>query len=324
MILKILREHRPSSFAFALDAPQRTFRKERYAEYKAQRDSAPNDLSVQLRRLPALLEAFSVPTWCAPGFEADDVLATLTARLRAQADTPSVLIVSGDRDLLQLVDDRVRVWFIGARGQDAKLFDSTAVRERYGVSPERLPAWTALVGDTSDNLMGAPGIGPKTATQLVSEHGSVAGVLARVAELRTSRIRDSLTQHAERLLMNEELARLRHDVPLEGTPLAGSLTHVSLQRLREAFEDLEFRSLIPRWQRFQLRYSRPDPAKLQLELLPFAFDLVLDRELGLDRDREALLQNLNSDRLPALQRVCETPQGRNELHLVGDPFDVSV
>lgn len=246
LLLKILREHRPSAFAFAVDAPKRTFRHERYAGYKAQRESAPSELVVQLQRLPALLAAFEVPAWCAPGYEADDVLATLTTRLSGESPGPSVLIVSGDRDMLQLVSDSVRVWFIGARGKDATLFDVAAVRERFGVDPERLPAWTALVGDNSDNLVGAPGIGPRTASQLVSEHGSVAGVLGRVSEIRGAKVRESLVAHSERLLLNEELARLRRDVPLEPGPAAAPLTRSAVQRLEGLFDELEFRSLIPR------------------------------------------------------------------------------
>lgn len=244
LILKVLREHRPASIAFAVDAPKATFRHEQYSEYKAHRHSAPTDLGLQLRRLPSVLEAFEVPVWCAPGYEADDVLATLAARLRAE--NQPVLIVSGDRDLLQVVDEQTAIWFVGARGKDARLFDLAAVEERFGVPPQRLPSWTALVGDASDNLEGAPGVGPRTATQLVGQYATVEGILANLDGIASARVRESLRENAPRLRLNEELARLRRDVPLEPGALAAPLTESSRARLSSTFEALEFKSLISR------------------------------------------------------------------------------
>src|SRR5262249_14968542 len=158
--------------AFALDAPVRTFRAERYPEYKAGRPRAPTELAQQLERLPRLLAAFGVPVFCVPGFEADDVLATL-ARLLA-APGRDVLIASGDRDLLQTVGERVRVLFLGRRGQEAEIYDLARVETRFGVPPRQLPSLSALVGDASDNLPGVPGVGPRTAAALVTEFGSIA------------------------------------------------------------------------------------------------------------------------------------------------------
>jgi DNA polymerase-1 len=245
LVLKILREQRPSAFAFALDAPKRTFRHERFPEYKAQREAVPNPLRDQLRRLPSLLASFGAPRWSAEGFEADDVLATLTARLRRQGKP--VLIVSGDRDLLQLVDDEVRVWFVGARGRDATLFDRAGVQERFGVEPQRLPTWTALVGDTADNIEGIPSVGPRTATRLVERYGTASEILQALEEITPPRVRENLRAHAERFSMGEELTRLRGDVPLpEGTPLALPLDAAAGDQVREVFRELEFQSLLPR------------------------------------------------------------------------------
>jgi DNA polymerase I len=255
LFIKLLREQRPEALSFAVDTPKRTFRHERYAEYKAQRERAPSELALQLQRLPMLLAAFGVPVWSLPGYEADDVLATLATRL-TETRGCEILIVSGDRDLLQLIEPSVRVWFVGARGKPATLYDLSAVRERFGVEPRQLPAWTALVGDTSDNLVGAPGIGPRTASQLVAAHGNVEGILAQLPYMRPSKVRTSLSEHAERLLLNEELARLRRDVPLAThTPLATPLTSVAVQRLEELFKELEFRSLIPRLKRLSAKRS---------------------------------------------------------------------
>jgi DNA polymerase I len=253
VVLKVLREHRPARLAFAVDAPQRTFRREKYEGYKAHRPVAHPELREQLGRLPALLDAFGVPVFRAPGFEADDLLATLS---RCLAPTESLLVVSGDRDLLQLVNEHVRVLFLGARGKDATLFDRAGVEERFGVPPAQLPSLMALVGEPSDNLIGAAGVGPATAAKLIREHGSVVSLMAHLDELKPGKLRDALGEAKGRLLLNEELATLRVDAPLfepssapspEPTrPLAGALTVPARERLTALFEELEFKSLIPR------------------------------------------------------------------------------
>jgi DNA polymerase-1 len=244
VVIKVLREQRPLAFAFAVDAPVRTFRKQRYEEYKAGRQKAPSELVLQLERLDEVTSAFGVPAFCAPGFEADDVLATIASRLAAEG--MASLVVTGDRDLLQLVDERTRVLFMGRRGKDAVVYDADGVNARFGVSPPSLPMLVALIGDPSDNLRGVPGIGPKTAAGLVLEFGSVASLLEKLETVRSEKLRESLRQAGERLRLNEELARLRHDVPLEDGPLALPLSSEALVRLRELFLELEFKSLIPR------------------------------------------------------------------------------
>ncbi|MFZ5892934.1 MAG: 5'-3' exonuclease [Myxococcota bacterium] len=244
LVLKVLKEQRPRALAFALDAPKKTFRHEAYAEYKGSREAAPSVLVEQLRRLPAVLSAFEVPCVCVPGFEADDVLATLATGLRARDE--SVLIVSGDRDMLQLVDAGCRVYFVGGRGQQAVLFDRAKVLERFGVEPAQMPARAALVGDSSDNLPGVPGIGPQTAAKLVTEFGDSSSLLARLEEVAPERVREALRAHSEQVKLNEELSRLRRDVELPEQRLAGELSASSFEKLARIFEELEFKSLLPR------------------------------------------------------------------------------
>jgi DNA polymerase-1 len=250
LVLKLLREHRPRGVSFAVDAPARTFRTERYADYKAGRARAPSELVQELERLPELLEAFGFPRFCVPGFEADDLLATLAARLAARGERP--VVVSGDRDLLQLADANTRVLFIGRRGEDAVLYDAAAVEGRFGVPPALLPTYVALVGDPSDNLVGVQGIGPRTAKTLVLEHRSVAALLANLDRVTAPKLRESLTTSAERLTLNEELARLRSDVPLTDTALVAPFTTACLPRLQALFEELEFKSLLVRLERLEL------------------------------------------------------------------------
>jgi DNA polymerase I len=250
LVLKVLREYRPGALSFTVDAPKRTFRAERYPDYKAGRAATPSDLAQQLARLPALLEAFEVPVFCVPGFEADDLLATLARRLTGEEK--SVLIVSGDRDLLQTAGERTRVLFLGKRGQEAELYDAQSVEARFGVPPAKLPAYRALVGDPSDNLQGVPGIGPRTAAELVTRFGSMAALVANLEQVSAARTRESLRECRDRLLLNEELGRLHDDVALEGERLAAPLTTHAAERLRALFSELEFKSLLERLERLEL------------------------------------------------------------------------
>lgn len=250
LVLKVLREQGPSELAFAVDGPSRTFRAERYPEYKAGRPRTPSALSQELERLPRLLEAFEVPVFCAPGFEADDVLATLARRIAGTGR--QVLVVSGDRDLLQTAGERTRILFLGRRAQPAELYDATRVEARFGVSPTKLPAYVALVGDPSDHLVGVAGVGPRTAAELVGRFGSISELLAHLDEVSPLKLRETLRQASERLLMNETLARLDDDVPLSTSVLSAPLTESSRGRLAAEFDALEYKSLLLRLERLKV------------------------------------------------------------------------
>ena len=241
LLLKLLRERRPSLVAFARDMPQPTFRHVQYVEYKAGRAPMPDPLRPQWRRLDQLLRAFAVPVHGIVGFEADDVLATLSTRLH---DDGKITIVSGDRDLFQLIGPEVEVLFLGARGQKPEVVDIAVVQSKYGVTPAQMPSLMALVGESADNLVGVAGIGPKTASKLIGKYGSVGAVLADLANV-PGKLQDSLRAAADRVTMNEQLARLRTDVVL-AEPLAAPVTTEALAAVRTVFEELEFQSLVGR------------------------------------------------------------------------------
>lgn len=245
LMLKLLREHCGAALAFAVDTPQATFRARAYEAYKAGRPPTPDALALQLRRLPELLAAFAVPVYRVPGFEADDVLATLAKLARQAGD--SALIVSGDRDLLQLAEGEVRVHFIGQRGKPATTYDEAAVVARFGIESRRLPTYSALVGDASDNLPSVPGIGPATARELLQRFGSARELYANLGQVKSARVRSILSEHEAQVLAVEELARLRDDAPLP--ELAAHWTVPSgpaLAGLKALFETLEFKSLTAR------------------------------------------------------------------------------
>jgi DNA polymerase I len=249
LLLKLLREHRGAELCFALDTGRPTFRHREFLPYKAQRAPTPTPLVEQLRGLDTLLECVGAPVLGAPGFEADDVLATVASSLRAQ-ERPA-LVVSGDRDLLQTAHGSVRVHFVGRRGKDAFTYDEAAVSERFGVPPWRLPSYVALVGDASDNLPGVPGIGPGTAKKLLEQRESIAELLEQIAQL-PKKVSGLLQEHAAQALRTEALARLRTDAPLPQPPHLAAPSSANWQRLRERFEAWEFKSLLPRLDKLAL------------------------------------------------------------------------
>ena len=240
LLLKLLREERPEGVAFALDAPGGTFRHDVAPSYKAGRARVDEALLQQLGRFDELVAALGVPAHRVPGFEADDLLASLASRLEAPA-----VIVSGDRDLFQCVGPRVEVLFTGRRGGPQERYDLAAIDARYGVAPRQLPSVTALVGDPADNLPKVEGVGIKTACRWVREHGDVAGVLSAAASLKPAGAAAALVAVADLVRQSEVLGTRRCDVPL-GEPLHGPITDAGLDALAALFAALEFGSLLPR------------------------------------------------------------------------------
>lgn len=243
LLLKLLREEEPGGVALARDLPGKTFRHEQYAEYKAGRTRAPSPLVQQLQMFDDLVEALGFPMFAAPGFEADDVLATLAARFGERGD--DVVIVSGDRDLLQTVNERCQVLFMGQRGKPPIRYDHAAVVKRFGIPPERLPGYVALVGDTADNIPKVKGIGDATAAQLMDQHATIEALLSALPGLDNGRLRALIGAHAEQLRASEHLIRLRRDVPLPALE-PRSLAAAARERTEQLFQALEFKSLSTR------------------------------------------------------------------------------
>ncbi|HVT09642.1 MAG TPA: 5'-3' exonuclease H3TH domain-containing protein [Polyangia bacterium] len=244
MLLKLLRDQRPCELAFALDAGQPTFRHLQSAAYKAHRPPVPDDLRRQLDALPRLLDAVGAPTFVAPGFEADDVLATLARELASSK--VEVCVVTADHDLFQVARDGVDVLFVGTRGRKSILYDHAALVARYGVEPRQLPSLTALVGDASDNLPRIPGVGARTAQKLVQRFGDMRRLLAGVEHVTPQALRATLAAASAQLLQTESLARLRDDVPLPPGARAASVGADAWSRMRALFAEWEFHSLLPR------------------------------------------------------------------------------
>jgi DNA polymerase-1 len=243
MMAKALIDHRPKGVIVAWDAGM-SGREKEYPEYKAQRPSRPDLLREQWPHLAPMAEAFGFRNVQVEGWEADDVIATL-ARRASDAEIP-VMIVSGDRDVYQLVREGVRVMTTSRGVTDTRVYDSEGVVERYGIPPELVPDYLGLKGDTSDNIPGVPGIGDKTAAQLLQKFGSLEAVLESVDEISGAKRKQNLTEHAEDARVSKQLATLHEDVDVGIDVRDEMRQEPDRSRLREVAAEFELRAVIQR------------------------------------------------------------------------------
>ena len=220
MLVKILTDHGDVPTVVVWDAGM-SGRKEISADYKAQRSSRPDLLKQQWPHLRPLVDAFGYPNVSVEGYEADDVIAALTEQARGQGIP--VMVVTGDRDAYQLVTDGVRIMTTSRGITDTKVYDRQGVIDRYGIPPELVPDFIGLKGDTSDNIPGVPGIGDKTAAELLQRFGSLEEVLASVDQISGAKRKQNLTEHAEDARVSKRLATMVRDVPVD-LDLAAELT----------------------------------------------------------------------------------------------------
>ena len=243
MLVKILTEHGQNPTLVVWDAGM-SGREEQYTEYKAGRRSRPDLLREQWPHLNPLVEAFGYTNVKVDGYEADDVIASLAER--AKAEGIPVMVVTGDRDLFQLVDDGVKVMATSRGITETKIYDRQAVIDRYGIPPELVPDFTGLKGDTSDNIPGVPGIGEKTASQLLQAHGDLEGVLSSIDKISGTKRKENLTEHAEDARVSKQLATAIRDVELDIDLDECIAREPDRSRLREVFREFELRDPLRR------------------------------------------------------------------------------
>jgi DNA polymerase I len=240
MLINVLRDEQPTHVAVAFDRGEPTFRHEQYVDYKANRRETPADFRSQLSLIFEVLDALSITRLSVAGYEADDIIATLTTR--ATAEGMSVLIVTGDRDVLQLVNDDVTALMTRRGISDMTRFTPAAVTEKYGLTPAQYPDFAALRGDPSDNLPSIPGVGEKTAAKWVMEFGSLAELVDRVDEIK-GKAGDKLREHLGDVLRNRQLTELATDVPLDADPRDLRPDPWDREKLHQLFDTLQFRVL---------------------------------------------------------------------------------
>jgi DNA polymerase-1 len=238
MIFKILREKNPDYFAVVFDSPGPTKRHEAYEEYKAHRPGMPDDLKPQVPFIKEIINAFNIKTIEKPGYEADDILDAVAKE--AESEGLDVFIVTGDKDMNQSVSPKIRLY----DSMKDRITEEKDVIERYGVKPSQFPEIIALMGDASDNIPGAPGIGEKTAVKLLKEFENLDNLIKNHEKIKNTKARNAISGNIENIRLSRELATIYSDVPLDIAVNDLELREPAWERLLEFFRKFEFSSLI--------------------------------------------------------------------------------
>src|SRR3954469_5100387 len=271
MLINVLRDEETTPVAVCFDRGEPTFRHETYVEYKANRRETPDDFRSQISLIFEVLDALRIPRLSVAGYEADDLIATLATQ--AVGQDMDVSIVSGDRDAFQLVGEHCTVLYPRKGVSDLARMTPAAVEEKYGVPPGRHRELTALVGETSDNLPGVPGVGPKTAAKWLIKYDGLDGLVAHVDEI-TGKAGDNLREHLGDVLRNQQINKLDCDVPLDRAPAELKLGQWDRDEIHTLFDTLQFRVLRERLyatlsavepeaeEGFEVELARPGPGEV--------------------------------------------------------------
>jgi DNA polymerase-1 len=282
MLILLLQKEKPTHLAVAFDISRFSFRNREYEEYKATRDETPSEFKGQIPLLQEALKAMNIITISKEDYEADDVLATLATR--GAEEGFDVLLVSGDRDTIQLVDDKVTLLYPNARGvSELKRYDRQAVLDRYGIEPYQYPDIAALVGETSDNLIGIDKVGEKTAVKWVLQYGSLDGILEHAEEIKGV-VGQKLRDQKDNAIRNRKLNRLVRDVELPVGPVDLERRPIDSAAVRDVFDRLQFRTLLERVMKIAAEESGETPQEVQAAPAPTvkepAVHRLVDEELA--------------------------------------------
>ena len=255
-LLSILEKEKPDYLAVVFDTKEPTFRHKMYAEYKATRQKMPDEMAEQLPRIHQAVEALNVPILLKPGFEADDIMGALAKK--AESKGIVTYLVTGDKDFMQLVSEQVFIYNPKSAGAEPEILDVEGVEKKLGLPPSKVIDYLGLMGDSSDNVPGVPGIGPKTALQLLQDYGSLENVLANAKQVKKKNVRESLLVNADKAYLSKELVTLHTDVPMELDIDRLAVGEPDLDRVVPLFQELEFSRLVDRFskrEKFETDYQ---------------------------------------------------------------------
>ena len=264
VFFKAIREFQPDFIAATFDFPAPTFRHKKYKEYKAKRPPAPEELYQQIPKVKEVLEAFNVPIFEKEGFEADDIIGTIAHLAPKRQIIPEVetIILSGDLDVLQLINPKTKIYSLRKGVKDIILYDEDLVKEKYGgLMPEQLLDFKALKGDPSDNIPGVPGIGEKTAVELIKEFGSLENLYQNLEKLKP-KLKESLLLQKEQAFFSKELAEIKTNVPIDFNLKKCQWGKYNQKKIIGILKNYEFQTLIKRLPELK----RQESVKKNLEL----------------------------------------------------------
>ena len=245
IVLRGLQDLQPDYLAVSFDLPGPTFRHEQYAEYKATRTRMPDDLRDQFPKVREIVKALRIPVYEMQGYEADDVIGTITKQLDARDDLETT-IVTVDLDMLQLVTPRVRLMTTRSGVENTVMYDVAKIDERFGLRPDQMVDYKALKGDPTDNIPGVPGVGEKTAAKLIRDFGTLDNLLARLDEVTPAKLGEKLREHVDQIHMGRDLSRIVRDLPIQIDLEAARLGDYDRDTVVRLFREYEFRTLIER------------------------------------------------------------------------------
>lgn len=245
MLLKVLEEEKPTHILVAFDAGKTTFRHKTFTEYKGGRQKTPPELSEQFSFIRELLDAFNIKRFEVENYEADDIIGTLAKQ--AEKEDWEVKVISGDKDLLQLVSDKITVDLTRKGISNVDTYNLELVKEKYGLTPNQIIDMKGLMGDSSDNIPGVPGVGEKTAIKLLKEFGSVESVLNSIDQISGKKLKEKLSENKEQALMSKELATILCEAPVSVSLPELVYNNYNEEKVVTLFKELEFHSLLNRF-----------------------------------------------------------------------------
>ena len=240
-IMKLINNEKPDLMIAAFDSSKKTFRHEKYPEYKATREKMPDEMIGQLPYLWKILQSMDIPTLEEPGFEADDIIGTLATK--APGDEFEVFIVSGDKDFMQLINENIFLYAPSGRQADIRIYDRSGVIDKWGVPPEKIIDLLGLMGDSSDNVPGVPGVGEKTAVKLINEYGSLEKSLENANEVKNKRAREGLLNARSEAVLSKELVTIDTNMNIDIDFKTLNTNTINKESLAEIFQELEFETL---------------------------------------------------------------------------------
>lgn len=247
MLLSVLKDIKPTFVVVAFDLPKPTFRHKEYLGYQIQRPEMDEELAGQIKRVYQIVESLNIPVFAVEGYEADDVIGTLalqSQKSKVKSQKLETIIVTGDKDMMQLVGKKVKVYAPRKGFSEPEIFDVKKVKELLGITPRQIVDYKALIGDASDNYPGVPGIGPKTAGRLLQKYGSLDNIYKEINKIESKKLREILISGKESAKLSKKLATIVTNVPIKFKLKACKVHDYDHQKARKLFEELEFRSLI--------------------------------------------------------------------------------